>query len=68
MSRIPVYVWDVTLSVKKSTNDPLEIIDCLEKLAKKLTFQKEKGIGNNISSDENSEIEAKEKQVNIKPK
>lgn len=35
-------VWDFTLSVDKSTNDHTMIIDELEKIAKKWTFQREK--------------------------
>lgn len=54
MSRIPVYVWDCTLSVKKSTQDECEIIECLNKISKKWCFQREIGMGNVMTLEESS--------------
>jgi len=43
MSKCPIYVYDFTLSIDKSTDDHLEIIKELETICKHYCFQKEEG-------------------------
>ena len=57
MSAIPICVWDFTLSVKKTTDEPIEIIRELEQVAKKWTFQKEKGFSKNDYETDSTEYD-----------